>query len=206
MKLVLRMVATTLCALACMWLPIAGCRSEPLRLTEDDVAVLTAALTDFLSSDAETELTLAKDRESATNRTQLLMVDYTRRISAHPSNRELNDYAAAAGGDLTTGLKQSIRARNRTSVTLGTVEAWPSNFTLISREAIDWAPGEFKVAHPAAKAFVHPCLPGYDQRGASALVLFSFGPRFSHGSEALYRLTKSGGVWKVDWRYFAYFL
>ncbi|WP_309707278.1 ankyrin repeat domain-containing protein [Armatimonas sp.] len=169
------------------------------KLTSEDSLVQECVLTDFLAYHGK-DLFFLNDKA-----TSLWVINMTQQFSVNHETQIDMDLENEQALAVTLAMRESLFARNGTSVSLADWKPNSPAIQLRDQKAITAATGRFGEKEIAARAYVRLALPGYNPQHTAAVVRFSFGPT-PHGASGTYFLRQNQGKWVITWRRFAYYV
>ncbi|WP_395094019.1 ankyrin repeat domain-containing protein [Armatimonas sp.] len=168
------------------------------KLTIEDTQVLERVLLDFLAY-------RGKDLYFLNDKTTSLMVINTTRVFSVGSETQLDmDLENQQALTVTLAMRESLVARNATSISLASWKPISSTLQLRDQKAVTETFGRFGEKETTARAAILLSLPGYSPQRETAVLRFSFSPT-PHGASGTYFLKKLADKWEIAWRHFAYY-
>jgi hypothetical protein len=176
-------------------------QSRDRMLTEEDRQVIETALLDLLSYKGS-DLAFLGDEMSP----DIILVNQTAQGPGLIMDSQMNsELDAKQASDVSLEIREHLSQRNGEPTSLAAFKSANQHILLESLDAVRSRSGVLGKRAPWARACVQVFLPGYSKSHDRAALRFSLGPS-PHGAAGTCFLLKSGGVWQVSWRHFAFFV
>lgn len=192
--------------------------STQLAVTEDDLAVWTAALNDFAAQKESDCVWIDRETDPKLRKTIVVEGPTLKANGMTEPGQVLSDIREEKW-TISEDLFASLTERNGSSVSLAALEGRSPLIEVIAPNTIEdaqraatqssdlynWRDRHLVKLVPTARATVEGWLPGYSADGDTAVLRFWFGPT-AHGAVATYLLVRRDGKWLVEQRNFAFFM
>lgn len=167
-------------------------------LTPEDTQILERVLLDFLAYQGK-DLFFLNDKP-----TSLMVINTTRTFSVGSETQLDMDLENEQALSVTLAMRESLVARNATSISLASWKPNSSTLQLRDQKTVTDTFGRFGEKETTVRAAVLLSLPGYSPQRETAVLRFSFSPT-PHGASGTYFLKKQADKWEIVWRHFSYY-